>query len=190
AELTQSMAVAAPPTPPTPPTGEAPAPAQHPAAPPTRAPVPPDVGDPGARPPGANDDAPEAGPTEPPPGGLPPPAWARSAEDYPGHPPPATPAAGYGDPRGGVATYAPQRSTSRSVDGRRAPLARAQGNRPGRQERHLGKLGKTVSALLATLIVVFLFGGGGYLASRQLYFLGTNPQGIVTVYRGLPYDLP
>jgi hypothetical protein len=33
-------------------------------------------------------------------------------------------------------------------------------------------------------------GGGGYLASRQLFFIGTNSQGIVTVYRGLPYDLP
>ena len=47
-----------------------------------------------------------------------------------------------------------------------------------------------IAALLATVIVVALIGGGGYLASRQLYFLGTNAQGIVTVYRGLPYDLP
>jgi len=37
---------------------------------------------------------------------------------------------------------------------------------------------------------VFLVGGGGYLATRQLYFLGTNGQGIVTVFRGLPYVLP
>jgi protein phosphatase len=40
------------------------------------------------------------------------------------------------------------------------------------------------------LIVLALIGGGGYLATRQLFFLGTDPQGIVTVYRGLPYDLP
>jgi protein phosphatase len=46
------------------------------------------------------------------------------------------------------------------------------------------------AALVAILVVVFLIGGGGYLASRQLYFIGTNPQGIVTVYRGLPYNLP
>jgi protein phosphatase len=38
--------------------------------------------------------------------------------------------------------------------------------------------------------VVGLIGGGGYLATRQLYFIGTDAQGIVTVYRGLPYDLP
>jgi protein phosphatase len=48
---------------------------------------------------------------------------------------------------------------------------------------------KPVAALLATVIVLFLVGAGGYLASRQLYFLGTNQQGIVTVFRGLPYDI-
>jgi protein phosphatase len=40
------------------------------------------------------------------------------------------------------------------------------------------------------LIVLFLFGGGGYLASRELFFIATNNDGIVTVYRGLPYDGP
>ena len=39
-------------------------------------------------------------------------------------------------------------------------------------------------------MVLLLIGGGGYLATRQLYFIGTDPQGIVTIYRGLPYDLP
>jgi protein phosphatase len=46
-------------------------------------------------------------------------------------------------------------------------------------------------ALLATAaVVLFLLLGGGYLATRQLYFVGTNGQGIVTIYRGLPYELP
>jgi protein phosphatase len=49
---------------------------------------------------------------------------------------------------------------------------------------------KPLAVLIAALIVLFLIGGGGYLASRQLYFVGTNPQGLVTIYRGLPYDLP
>jgi protein phosphatase len=44
--------------------------------------------------------------------------------------------------------------------------------------------------LLATVIVVVLIGGGGYLASRQLFFVGTNAQGVVTIFRGFPYDLP
>ena len=44
--------------------------------------------------------------------------------------------------------------------------------------------------MTAGVIVLALIIGGGYLATRQLYFIGTNPQGIVTIYRGLPYDLP
>ncbi|MBV8429907.1 MAG: hypothetical protein JO244_02005, partial [Solirubrobacterales bacterium] len=49
---------------------------------------------------------------------------------------------------------------------------------------------KPAAALVAILIVLGLIGAGGYLASRQLYFIGTNSQGIVTIYRGFPYDLP
>ena len=49
---------------------------------------------------------------------------------------------------------------------------------------------KPIAALVAVLAVLLLVGGGGYLATRQLYFIGTNSQGIVTIYRGLPYDLP
>jgi protein phosphatase len=49
---------------------------------------------------------------------------------------------------------------------------------------------KIAAALAAVVIVLFLIGGGGYIATRQLYFIGTNAQGIVTIYRGLPYDLP
>jgi protein phosphatase len=43
---------------------------------------------------------------------------------------------------------------------------------------------------MATLIVLVLIGAGGYLASRQLFFVGTDSQGIVTIYRGLPFELP
>jgi serine/threonine protein phosphatase PrpC len=74
----------------------------------------------------------------------------------------------------------------------RPRLARTQGRPPAGtpRRRRDSRWIKPVSALLATLIVLFLIGGGGYIATRQLYFIGTNAQGIVTVYRGLPYDLP
>ncbi len=52
------------------------------------------------------------------------------------------------------------------------------------------RFAKVSAALAAVLVVLFLIGAGGYLASRQLYFIGTNGQGVVTVYRGFPYDLP
>jgi serine/threonine protein phosphatase PrpC len=56
--------------------------------------------------------------------------------------------------------------------------------------RRMPRVVKVLAALFAIVVVVFLIGAGGYLASRQLYFIGTNPQGIVTIYRGLPYSLP
>jgi len=94
-----------------------------------------------------------------------------------------------------MVTAGPQRNGAAAATAERpapaARLARTQGfTRPSERERHFGRLGKTVAALVAVAAVVFLIGGGGYLASRQLYFLGTNGQGIVTVYRGFPYVLP
>jgi len=82
-----------------------------------------------------------------------------------------------------------------SEHARPAPrLARTQGRRSGSDPRggggRLGRFTKPLAALLAIVIVLFLVGGGGYLATRQLFFVGTNNQGIVTIFRGLPYDLP
>jgi PPM family protein phosphatase len=57
-------------------------------------------------------------------------------------------------------------------------------------ERPRRRFPRAVPALLATLIVLGLIASGGYLASRELYFIGTNSQGIVTIYRGFPYNLP
>ncbi len=70
-------------------------------------------------------------------------------------------------------------------------LARTQGRpqtAPGR--RRPPRFMKPIAALIATLIVVFVVGGGAYLASREYFFIGTNSDGIVTIFRGFPYDLP
>jgi PPM family protein phosphatase len=67
------------------------------------------------------------------------------------------------------------------------PRRRAPGREPERGRRRFSRV---APALIATLIVVGLIAAGGYLASRELYFIGTNSQGIVTIYRGFPYDLP
>jgi hypothetical protein len=61
---------------------------------------------------------------------------------------------------------------------------------PAPHERHFGVVGKTVATLTALAFVLFLIGGGGYIASRQLYFLGTNGQGTVVIFRGFPYVAP
>jgi serine/threonine protein phosphatase PrpC len=43
---------------------------------------------------------------------------------------------------------------------------------------------------LLVLLVLAAVGFGLYTASRQVYFVGTNDAGLVTLYRGLPYELP
>ena len=72
----------------------------------------------------------------------------------------------------------------------RAPrLARTQGPpQPVQQERGRSLKFKLMAALTSLLIVLLLVGGAGYLATRQLYFIGTNADGLVTLYNGLPYD--
>ena len=68
-----------------------------------------------------------------------------------------------------------------SVPARPPPLApRRAGRRPAR---------RVVGAVLA-LVIVAALAVGLYAGSRQFYFVGTNDAGLVTMYRGLPYDLP
>jgi len=85
----------------------------------------------------------------------------------------------------------PVAASSREV--RPAPLARTHRGSPDGSvdspRRRGWRYSKPAAALLATLIVLFLFGSGGWLATRQLFFIGTNSQGFVTIYRGLPYNL-
>ncbi len=60
---------------------------------------------------------------------------------------------------------------------------------PRRGRRGEGRLRRGVGALVTLLIVVAIL-GGLYLGSRQVYWLGTDDAGLVTMYRGLPYELP
>jgi hypothetical protein len=60
----------------------------------------------------------------------------------------------------------------------------AQAHRP-RRRRGRAWLRATLALVLLAAVI-----GGAYLASRQVYFVGTNDGGLVTVYRGIPYDLP
>jgi protein phosphatase len=45
------------------------------------------------------------------------------------------------------------------------------------------------AGLVATVVVLAIVLLGAYFASQTVYFVGTK-DGFVTVYRGLPYDLP
>jgi PPM family protein phosphatase len=53
--------------------------------------------------------------------------------------------------------------------------------------------GRRVRALAKVVVALALLAGvvaGLYALSRQVYFVGTNDSGLVTLYRGVPYDLP
>ena len=99
----------------------------------------------------------------------------------------------------GTATRRPKRTDERRLDARRpdatvvgAPAVRPPLTSPlqpastRRRRRGLRSLAKLVLALL--LIGGLL--GGLYALSRQVYFLGTNDAGLVSLYRGVPYELP
>ena len=49
---------------------------------------------------------------------------------------------------------------------------------------------RRAAKILAALAVVAVIGGGLYLGSRQVHFLGTDDSGLITLYQGLPYELP
>jgi PPM family protein phosphatase len=61
---------------------------------------------------------------------------------------------------------------------------------PPAPKRRRGRRIKTLAKTLFALAVLAAIGTGLYIASRQVYFLGTNDAGLVTLYRGVPYELP
>jgi serine/threonine protein phosphatase PrpC len=65
-----------------------------------------------------------------------------------------------------------------------ADRLRGRGPMPAPSRRRRG-IRIAAIALIALLVV-----GGALLAARSIYFLGTDGQGQVALYRGLPYELP
>jgi PPM family protein phosphatase len=67
------------------------------------------------------------------------------------------------------------------------PQARPAAPRP---QRRRGARLKTAAKVLLALAILAGIGAGLYALSRQVYFIGTNDAGLVTLYRGVPYELP
>jgi serine/threonine protein phosphatase PrpC len=63
----------------------------------------------------------------------------------------------------------------------------ARGDRPAGSRRSRAR---GIATAVAALAIVGVLAAGAYLAGRQVYFVGTDDGGLVTVYRGLPYELP
>lgn len=80
---------------------------------------------------------------------------------------------------------APADATAVASPGRRSASRDAPASRR-RRRRRLGALGRGLAALVLLAAVI----AGLYALSRQVYFVGTNDAGLVTLYRGVPYELP
>ena len=70
----------------------------------------------------------------------------------------------------------------------RSPRLPEQSTETGRARRG-PRLRRAVGAVIA-LVVIGLIASGAYLALESVYFIGTNGRGLVTLYRGVPYQLP
>ncbi|HUR87383.1 MAG TPA: hypothetical protein VMY78_18790, partial [Solirubrobacteraceae bacterium] len=62
-----------------------------------------------------------------------------------------------------------------------APEPTARGPRRGR---------RMATSFAIVALVVLPLGLGAYIANQAVYFVGTDSDGFVTLYRGLPYALP
>lgn len=60
---------------------------------------------------------------------------------------------------------------------------------PGTDRRPRRRAG-IVARVIASLAVIAVLIAGLYVASRQVWFIGTDQSGRVALYRGLPYELP
>jgi protein phosphatase len=70
----------------------------------------------------------------------------------------------------------------------RSPRIPTQAGEPGRS-RKSRRVRRALPAAIV-LVVLALIASGAYLALESVYFIGTNPRGLVTLYRGVPYQLP
>ena len=91
-------------------------------------------------------------------------------------------------PSGNAAVAAPSRPPGTGQDPpprRLLPTPAAEPERGGRRR------GRRFGALFAVLALVLVpLGLGAYIANQAVYFVGTDEDGFVTMYRGLPYSLP
>lgn len=83
-----------------------------------------------------------------------------------------------------LATQAPSAPVERRMP--RAARAAADDARQPKRRRRIRRAIFSLSALTILGVII----AAAYLASQTVFFLGTDSGGLVTIYRGLPYQLP
>jgi protein phosphatase len=71
-----------------------------------------------------------------------------------------------------------------------AAFEKARRRQQERADKPLPRKVKVFAATASTLIVLTIFGIAGLFATRAVFFIGTDDRGMVTIYKGLPFDLP
>ncbi len=115
-------------------------------------------------------------------------AVAAAPPAAPPPPPPATPAAPAAPTGADPTTAVPAVTDSTPSQSRRlSPQPPAPPDSAPKRKRR-GKRPIKAFAIVALILIPIAF--GAYSANAAVYFVGTNEDGFVTLYRGLPYSLP
>jgi protein phosphatase len=70
---------------------------------------------------------------------------------------------------------------------RRLPRQPSEGKERSRGSR---RRRATFKALVIALVILTPIAAGGWIASQSVYFVGSGDDGLVTLFRGMPYELP
>jgi protein phosphatase len=101
---------------------------------------------------------------------------------------------GSGAPRPADGAAPDEHATMLGVPAVSPPLAPRRPRRPeavpARTAAARRKRTRRIGALVVVLILLGLIGSGAYLAQQSVYFIGTNNRGLVTLYQGVPFELP
>jgi protein phosphatase len=98
------------------------------------------------------------------------------------------------DVRAAAAAAAAQETTATATVTRPEPAATDRAPKrplpPGASGATRRRRRRLPFALVAVVAVVAVLGVAAYLASRAVFFVGTDSSGVVTIYQGFPYELP
>jgi protein phosphatase len=72
---------------------------------------------------------------------------------------------------------------------RRSPRRPASGLAPGQPSRFSRLMRRSVAPMVVLAVVAVIL-AGAYVALQSVYFIGTNSAGLVTLFSGVPYELP